>query len=105
MGYRLHATIPNVNYVDNNMEIGKLYDSIWDSVLAKYKFSDEDDKVFVTHTDYDADDLREFVKDIKKANAILEGEESIYTLYNLELLDNMVEFAILHRYTIWFHSY
>lgn len=99
MGYRLHASIPNVKYVEKNLELGKQYNVRWDDFNDTY-FSRDIDGGMIHPETFD-----EFLRDLKKINhEIIENKES-YDLYNIELLEKMFEFAKENNYYVYFESY
>ena len=99
MGYRLHASIPNVEYVENNLELGKQYNVRWDNFNYTY-FGSDFDKGMIHPETFD-----EFLIDLKMVNSeIIENEENYY-LYNIELLEKMFEFAKENNYYVYFESY
>ena len=95
MGYRLYANIPNVEYVNNNLELGKQYDDKWDDFNYKW-FGEYQDAGMIYKLD-----LQEFLTELKDVNA----EPGRYDLYNIEFLEKMVQHAILHGYDLYFESY
>lgn len=99
MGYRLHASIPNIEYVDNNLELGKQYNIRWDSFNYTY-FGRAADGGMVLPDMFD-----DFLRDLKLINReIIENNEE-YDLYNIELLEKMFEFAKENNYYVYFESY
>lgn len=101
MGYRLHATIPNVEHEYNDLELGKQYNPVWDLFNESWGFSDEDESLFDASINWVPDQLREFFEALKKINDLLSEDEQ---LYNIELLEELIEFAIENKYVIWFYS-
>lgn len=95
MGYRLHATIPNVDYEFNYLELGKQYDYKWESFNDKW-FGRYHDGGTISKEDFD-----EFYNELTTINK----EPGEFNLYNLELLKEMIEFARKHNYIILFESY
>jgi hypothetical protein len=99
MGYRLYATIPNIDYEDNDLELGKQYDYRWDDFNDKW-FGTTDGIGMLFPEWFD-----EFLADLKMINQdIIENEEE-YDLYNIELLEKMFQFAKENNYYIYFRSY
>lgn len=99
MGYRLHASIPNVEYVENNLELGKQYNDKWDDFNYKW-FGEYQDGGMIHPETFD-----EFLIDLKMINSeIIENEENC-DLYNIELLEKMFEFAKENDYCVYFESY
>ena len=100
MGYRLHASIPNVEYVENNLELGKQYNDKWDDFNYKWFGRIDLDGGMLHPETFD-----EFLIDLKMVNSeIIENEEN-YDLYNIELLEKMFEFAKENNYYVYFESY
>lgn len=95
MGYRLHATIPNVKPYDKDLELGKQYDSKWDDFNNKW-FGDLNDSGRISHYD-----IEEFYEEYVKVN----NQPGDYNLYNTEHLKNMVDYALLHKLDMYFVSY
>lgn len=104
MGYRLYATIPNVDYENNYLELGKQYEEALVDVNDKWGFSDNDERLFETQYMSEGESLRDFVNELKEVNEELVENNAEHYLYNLDLLDKLVEFAIENKYTIWFYS-
>ncbi len=99
MGYRLHASIPNVEYEDNNLELGKQYNNRWQDFNETY-FNNYDGIGILIPETFD-----EFLRDLKLINReIIENDEE-YDLYNIELLEKMFEFAKENNYYVYFESY
>lgn len=106
MGYRLHFEIPNVRHESLNrssLELGKMYEN-WDEFLYKYDDLD-DDLGLIFNLDWQLAEFTDFVKDLKERNDYLIKNDLEYTLYNMELLDELVELAIEKRYIIRFVVY
>lgn len=95
MGYRLHATIPNVKFKYDVLTLGKQYDSKWD-YFNDHWFGENHDGGTVSK-----ESLDEFYDELITINK----EPGEYDLYNLELLKEMIEFAKEHDYIILFESY
>ena len=93
MGYRLHARIPNVAGV-RELELGKQYDDKWDDFNHKW-FGEGRDEGMIYRLD-----LQEFLAELKAVDA----EPGLHDLYNIELLEEMVQHAILHDYDMYFIS-
>lgn len=99
MGYRIHVSIPNVKYEDNNLELGKQYNVRWDDFNLLYFGRDSDGGLLHPET------FKEFLKDLKMINhEIIENEEN-YELYNIDRLEKMFEFAKENKYYVYFESY
>jgi hypothetical protein len=99
MGYRLHASIPNVEYEDNNLELGKQYNSRWDEFNYTH-FGKDDGLGMLIPGIFD-----DFLRDLKRINReIIENNEE-YDLYNIEKLEKMFEFAKEKNYYVYFESY
>lgn len=99
MGYRLHASIPNVEYVNNNLELGKQYNVRWDYFNDNW-FGESRDGGMLHPEMFD-----EFLRDLKMVNSeIIENKES-YDLYNIHLLEKMFKFAKENDYYVYFESY
>lgn len=94
MGYRLYATIPNINYSENFLELGKQYDRKWDD-FNNFWFGEFDGGLIHPA------DLSEFLSELKKVN----NQPGEYELYNIELLEEMIQHAILYDYSMFFVSY
>ena len=95
MGYRLHATIPNIKPFDKDLELGKQYDSKWDDFNNKW-FGELNDSGLISHYD-----IEEFYKEYVEVN----NQPSDYDLYNTEHLKKMVDYALLHKLDMFFVSY
>lgn len=99
MGYRLYASIPNIEYEDNNLELGKQYNSRWQDFNKTY-FNNYDGVGMLIPDMFD-----EFLRDLKMINReIIENKED-FDLYNIEFLEKMFEFAKENNYYIYFESY
>lgn len=95
MGYRLHASIPNIKPYDDDLELGKQYDSKWDDFNNKW-FGEGKDSGFIFHAD-----IKEFYEEFVEVN----NQPSEYDLYNTELFKEMVDYAVLHKLDMFFVSY
>lgn len=99
MGYRLHASISNVEYEDNNLELGKQYNNRWDDFNYTYFGENNDSGMLHPET------FNEFLRDLKTINReIIENKEE-YDLYNIEFLEKMFEFAKENNYYVYFESF
>ena len=95
MGYRLHATIPNIKPYDEDLELGKQYDDKWDSFNDKWFGVDSDSgRIY-------PDDLEEFFIEYLEIN----NQPSDYDLYNTEHLKEMIDYCLLHKLYLYFESY
>lgn len=94
MGYRLHASIPNVAEFRGNLELGKQYDEKWNDFNNKW-FGEFRDEGMIYRLD-----LQEFLTELKAVNA----EPGLHYLYNIESLEEMVQHAILYGYDMYFIS-
>lgn len=106
MGYRLHFEIPNVRHESLNrssLELGKMYEN-WDEFLNKYDDLD-DDLGLIFNLDWQLAEFTDFVKDLKEHNDNLIKNDLEYSLYNMELLDELVELAIENKYIVRFVEY
>ena len=106
MGYRLHFEIPNVRHESLNrssLELGKMYRN-WEEFLNKYDDLD-DDLGLIFNLDWQLAEFTDFVKGLKEHNDYLAKNDLEYELYNMELLDELVELAIEKRYIIRFVVY
>ena len=95
MGYRLHATIPNVKPYDKDLELGKQYDSKWDDFNNKW-FGESNDRGRISHYD-----IEEFYEEYVEIN----NQPGEYELYNTEELKKMVDYALQNKVDIYFESY
>lgn len=95
MGYRLHATIPNVPPYVVNIELGKQYDYKWDSFNAKW-FGDGLDGGMIGYYE-----IEEFYSEMLAINNTLSEDK----LYNLDILKEMVDYAVEHELDMYFVSY
>lgn len=98
MGYRLNAV--SINFVfkgkkNYHLELGKQYDSKWDE-FNNYWFGNGEDQGLVY-----SEDLKEFYTELVAFNTI-RGD---YKLYNLEDLEEMIDYAIENKLAIYFTSY
>ena len=102
MGYRLHVCIPNIESEYKGIEeLGKRYDSTW---------SDFDDYWFGENAEVhdlflDSADLDKFYEDLIQIDDINVKNGSAYTLYNLEYLRDLIEYAKEHKYSVYFTSF
>lgn len=92
MGYRLHATIPNVEFGKSYIELGKQYDIVWDSFNTKW-FGEGQDSGMV-----DYHELEDFYQELIKINP----EEG---LYNLDSLKKYIDYCVKHKYDLYFTSF
>lgn len=94
MGYRLYARIPNTEH-NFTLELGKQYDSSWREFLDNW-FGEDNDQGLVLGTD-----VKKFYEEMVEINNknILSG--SIYGLYNLNILKEMVDLG----YDMYFDSW
>lgn len=99
MGYRLYASIPNIEYVDNDLELGKQYNNRWDDFNYTY-FGENADGGMLHHETFD-----EFLRDLKMINDEIVSNEENYHLYNIETLEKMFEYAKENNYYVYFESY
>ena len=95
MGHRLHATIPNVNPYDEDLELGKQYDGKWGAFNDKW-FGEGSDCGRISHYD-----IEEFYAEYVELN----NQPGDYDLYNTQHLKNMVDYALLNKVDIYFESY
>jgi len=95
MGYRLHATIPNIKPYDKDLELGKQYDSKWDA------FNDKWFGYYCDHGRIAHEDIEEFFAEYVEINT----QPGDYELYNTEELKRMVDYALLNKVDIYFESY
>ncbi len=95
MSNRLHATIPNIKPYDKDLELGKQYDSKWDVFNDKW-FGENKDGGRIAH-----EEIEEFYKEYVEIN----NQPSDYDLYNTEQLKKMVDYALLHKFNMFFESY
>lgn len=95
MGYRLHVTIPNVKPYDKDLELGKQYDPKWDNFNDKW-FGNELDGGRIRYYE-----IEEFYNEMLAINNELDEDK----LYNLDILKEMVDYAIEHKLDVYFLSY
>ena len=95
MGYRLHASIPNIKPYDKDLELGKQYDSKWDAFNDKW-FGEGNDSGRIGH-----EDIEEFYKELVEIN----NQQGDYDLYNIQYLKSMVDYALLNKFDMFFESY
>lgn len=95
MGYRLHATIPNVKPYDKDLELGKQYDVKWEEFNCKW-FGENKDSGLIGY-----EEIEEFYEEYVEVN----NQPSNYKLYNNEQLKEMVDYALLHKLDMFFVSY
>ena len=95
MGYRLHATIPNVKPYDKYLELGKQHDYKWEE-FNYYWFGEYNDSGLIAY-----EEIEEFYEAYVEVN----NQPSEYKLYNTELLKEMVDYALLHELDMFFMSY
>lgn len=95
MGYRLYATIPNIAHKNNRLELGKQYDSSWRGFLYHW-FGEGNDQGLVLGAH-----LKKFYEELVEINNenILDG--SIYGLYNLNILKEMVDLGYDMYFDTW----
>lgn len=94
MGYRLHAIIPNVVYEDNSLELGKQYDQKWNRLNDYYLCKECNSGLIHPHQ---FDDFLDLLNEINI-------EVETYKLYNIDLLEKMMEYAKENDYSIYFYS-
>ncbi len=99
MGYRLNVSIPNVEYVNNYLELGKPYNVRWNAFNDKY-FGENADSGMIHPETFD-----EFLRDLKTINREIIKNKEIYDLYNIELLEKMFKYAKQNNYCVYFESY
>jgi len=95
MGYRLHATIPNIKPYDKDLELGKQYDVKWDEFNDKW-FGEGNDSGRIGH-----EDIEEFYAEYVETN----NQPGEYELYNTQHLKTMVDYALQNKVDIYFESY
>lgn len=95
MGYRLHATIPNIKPYDKDLELGKQRDSKWDDFNDKWFGECKDSGRIMS------EELEEFYAEYVEVN----NQPGEYDLYNTELLKEMIDYAVLHKLDMYFESY
>ena len=95
MGYRLHATIPNVKPYDKDLVLGKQYDSKWEE-FNYYWFGENSDSGRIAY-----EEIEEFYEAYVEVN----NQPSEFELYNTERLKEMVDYALLHELDMFFVSY
>lgn len=104
MGYRLYAFIPNVSGYNRELELGKQYDVyVWNDFNAKW-FGAFNARWFGESNDtglIGADNLLEFYDELLDANS----NAAEYPLYNLDLLKEMIDYAVKNGYDMYFVSY
>ena len=108
MGYRLHFEIPNVRHESLNsgsLELGKMYDNWYEFTLYYEDLEDELGLTYNLGYDWELASFKDFVKDLKEHNDKLVKNDLEYTLYNMDLLDELVELAIAKRYIVRFIKY
>lgn len=99
MGYRLHFEIPNVRHeslipYNSSLELGKMYKN-WDEFTLYYK-------EYNLGYDWELAEFTDFIKELKEHNDYLVKNDLEYALYNMDLLDELVELAIEKRYIVRF---
>lgn len=95
MGYRLHALIPNIKPYEEDLTLGKQYDSKWDAFNDKW-FGEDRDGGRISHHD-----IEEFYAEYVKIN----NQPGEFELYNTPQLKAMVDYALLNKLDIYFESY
>lgn len=95
MGYRLHASIPNVKPYDEDVELGKQYDSKWDSFNDEW-FGENVDKGMVPP---------DVILNFYNAFITIDSMKGEYKMGNLEMFKEMVMYAIEHQLKVYFESY
>lgn len=96
MAYKLFVTIPNVDYPDNNLELGKQRGLAWYQ-FNNYWFGEDKDGGMIGWYD-----LPEFLKQFEETN---NDESKEYVLYNIHRFKEMIQFAMLYSYSLYFESY
>lgn len=99
MGYRLHASIPNVEYIHNNLELGKQYNERWHEFNDEY-FGENADSGMIHPDTFNA-----FLIDLKRVNREIIENKEMYDLYNIDHLERMFQFASANNYEVYFVSY
>lgn len=108
MGYRLHFEIPNVRHESLNnsgLELGKMYKN-WEEFTLYYDELENDlGLTYDLRSDWDLAEFKDFVEELKEYNDYLIENDLAYVLYNMDLLDELVELAIEKRYIVRFIEY
>lgn len=100
MGFRLHIRIPNVKEYDSDMELGKRYDDTWDEFNDKW-FEDGYTHDLVLFSD----DAQQFLEELIEVDKVNVENGSIYTLYNLEIAQDLIDYAKQNNYVVLFTSF
>lgn len=107
MGYRLHFEIPNVRHKSldsGGLELGRMYKN-WNEFINEYDLESVLGLIYYLEYDWQLAEFKDFVKDLKEHNDELVKNDLEYTLYNMELLDELVELAIENKYIVRFVQY
>ncbi len=107
MGYRLHFEIPNVRHRSLNsggLELGRMYRN-WDEFINEYDLENDLGLIYELQYDWELAEFKDFVEELKEHNDELVKNDLEYALYNMELLDELIELAIENRYTVRFIQY
>lgn len=99
MGYRLYASILNIKYEGNDLELGKQYNSRWQDFNETYFGKDDGMGMLVPYI------FDDFLRDLKMINQEIIESEDKYTLYNIDKLEEMFEYAKENNYYVYFESY
>lgn len=103
MGYRLHFEIPNIR--TDSLELGKIYKN-WEEFLDEYHEIESDlGLIYNLEYNWQIESFKDFVKELKERNDYLIENDLAYTLYNMELLDELVKLSIENRYIVRFIEY
>ena len=100
MGLRLHISIPNVKEYDSDMELGKRYDSTWHDFNERWF-----EGGYIHDLVLDSDEAQYFLDDLIEVDKVNVENGSIYTLYNLELAQELIDYAKQNNYDVLFTSY
>lgn len=100
MGFRLHISIPNVKEYDRDIELGKRYDSTWGEFNDKW-FEDGVTQDLVLFSDM----AQEFLDDLIEVDKVNVGNGSRFTLYNLEIAQDLIDYAKQNNYVVLFTSF
>ena len=100
MGFRLHISIPNVKGYNSYIELGKRYDDTWGDFNDKW-FEDGITQDLVLFSDM----AQEFLDDLIETDKVNVENGSIFTLYNLEIAQDLIDYAKQNNYVVLFTSF
>jgi hypothetical protein len=99
MGYRLNVMIPNDEKYSQWIELGKQYHDTWYDFNNNHFGENKDDGLF--HYDY----IKDFYNDLLETNNKVSKVSEDYKLYNLDILKDIVYYAVENKKYVYFMSF